>query len=120
VSVWNQSGVFLVDRSQAASGKATKPIHIEDPKYNSHITDLKPLFAGALRDFPYIVSRNKNAICLIDLRNNHIQPLIEIRNAELFCEKLAINQDPENGAIKLMYVSWQNDRTFVKEITLPS
>lgn len=39
VSVWNQSGVFIVNRDPKE-----KPIKIEDPRYNSHTTDLKPLF----------------------------------------------------------------------------
>lgn len=63
------------------------------------------------------MSRNKNSINLIDLNNRHIQPLIEIRNAELFCEKICISR--MDGLIKLMYVTWHNDRTYVKEITLP-
>ena len=70
-----------------------RPIVIDDPRFNSHITDLKPLLPGQLRDYPYIVCRNKNSINLIDLNNTHIQPLIEIRNAELFCEKLCLTVD---------------------------
>jgi len=68
-----------------------------------------------------VLARNKNSINLIDLRNHHIQPLIEIRNADLFCEKLCLREMPaeEGGGISMMYVSWQNDKTFVKEIGLP-
>ena len=115
--MWNQSGTFLVNRSPDFSGKPQKPIHLEDPRFNSHTTDLKPLFPNQMEEFPYIVTRNKNSINLIDINNRHIQPLIEIRNAELFCEKITISR--VDGFIKLMYVTWHNDRTFVKEITLP-
>ena len=109
----------MIDRSSGNSGKSLKPIHLEDPRINSHTTDLKPLFSGPgeLKQFPYIISRNKNAINLIDLGNRHIQPLIEIRNAELFCEKLCISE--VDGMVKMLYVTWHNDRTFVKEITFP-
>lgn len=71
-----------------------------------------------MEELPYIVLRNKNSINLIDLNNLHIQPLIEIRNAELFCEKMTIVQ--ENEHVKLMYCTWHNERTYVKEITLPA
>ena len=66
-SIWNQSGVFIVDRSPKA-----KPQKVEDPRYNSHTTDLKPLFPDHFQELPYIVTRNKNSINLIDLRNRHI------------------------------------------------
>ena len=80
---------------------------------------MKPLFPEFFTELPYIVTRNKNSINLIDLRNNHIQPLIEIKNADLFCEKLSVRQDRETGQIWLMYVTWQEDKTYVKEIELP-
>jgi hypothetical protein len=115
ISIWNQSGVFIVNREPGA-----KAVKIEDPRYNSHITDLKPLFPENFAELPYVIARNKNSINLIDLRNRHIQPLIEIRNADLFCEKLCLRETPDSqGGISMMYVSWQNDKTFVKEITLP-
>ena len=116
--------MFIVERSPK-----TKPTKIEDPRYNSHTTDLKPLFPEHFIELPYIVTRNKNSICrtgypvlqinLIDLRNRHIQPLIEIKNSDLFCEKLNVRQDTDTGQIFLMYVTWQNDKTYVKEIELP-
>ena len=49
-----------------------KPVKIEDPRYNSHTTDLKPLFPEQFNELPYVVSRNRNSINLIDLRNRHI------------------------------------------------
>lgn len=49
-----------------------RPILVEDAKFNSHCTDLKPLFEGQLKEFPYIVIRNKNAINLIDLNNKYM------------------------------------------------
>jgi len=113
VSIWNQPGVYLVDRKSGL--KAAK---IDDPRFNSHTTDIKPLFPDQLSEFPYVVTRNRNAINLVDIRNRHTQPLIEIRNSDLFCEKLCLSN--ANGAIKLMYVSWQKDHTFVKEIALPA
>lgn len=67
ISIWNQAGVFVVDRSPK-----NRPLKIEDPRYNSHTTDLKPLFPEQFVDLPYVVARNKNAINLIDLRNRHI------------------------------------------------
>ena len=67
ISIWNQAGVFIVDRSPK-----NKPLKIEDPRYNSHITDLKPLFPDQFQELPYVVARNKNAINLVDLRNRHI------------------------------------------------
>ena len=67
-----------------------KPQKIEDPKYNSHTTDLKPLFPEQFSELPYIVQRNKSSINVIDLRNRHIQTLIEIKNSDLFCEKLGV------------------------------
>ena len=67
ISIWNQAGVFVVDRSPKS-----KPLKIEDPRYNSHTTDLKPLFPEQFQELPYVVARNKNAINLIDLRNRHI------------------------------------------------
>lgn len=70
-----------------------------------------------MQEFPYLISRNKNSINLIDINNRHMQPLIEIRNAELFCEKITLTR--VDGHLKLMYVTWHNERTFVKEITLP-
>ena len=79
ISIWNQAGVFIVDRSPK-----NKPLKIEDPRYNSHITDLKPLFPDQFQELPYVVARNKNAINLVDLRNRHIQPLIEIKNSDVF------------------------------------
>ena len=66
-----------------------------------------------------MVARNKNAINLVDLRNRHIQPLIEIKNSDLFCEKLCHRVDNETGQVCLIYVTWQNDKTYVKEIELP-
>ena len=113
-SIWNQSGVFIVDRNPK-----NKPQKIEDPRYNSHTTDLKPLFPENFSELPYIVTRNKNSINLVDLRNKHIQPLIEIKNSDLFCEKLNVRQDQDTGQVMLMYVTWQNDKTYVKEIELP-
>ena len=92
ISIWNQAGVFIVDRSPKS-----KPLKIEDPRYNSHTTDLKPLFPDQFVELPYVVARNKNAINLIDLRNRHIQPLIEIKNSDLFCEKLCYRTDSETG-----------------------
>lgn len=86
--MWNQAGLHLVTR--AHGGNLVKPVLIQDPKFNSHVTDLKPLFPELLSDYPYVVCRNKNMITLVDINNLHIQPLIEIRNAELFCEKLAL------------------------------
>jgi len=80
---------------------------------------LKPLFAENFAELPYIVTRNKNSINLVDLRNKHIQPLIEIKNSDLFCEKLSVRQDADTGQVMLMYVTWQNDKTYVKEIELP-
>lgn len=44
IAIWNQSGAFLVNRSKDWKGKPSRPIQIEDPRYNSHTTDLKPLF----------------------------------------------------------------------------
>ena len=70
---------------------------IEDPRYSSHTTDLKPLFPEQFSELPYIVTRNKNGINLIDLRNRHIQPLIEIKNSDLFCEKLCHRVDNQTG-----------------------
>lgn len=67
VSIWNQSGVFIVSKSTKS-----KPIKLEDPRYNSHTTDLKPLFPEDFNMLPYVISRNKNSINLIDLRNRHI------------------------------------------------
>lgn len=113
-SIWNQSGVFVVDRTPKS-----KPVKIEDPRYNTHTTDLKPLFPDFFAELPYIVTRNKNSISLIDLRNRHVQPLIEIKNSDLFCEKLNVRSDPETGNIFLLYVTWQNEKTYVKEIELP-
>lgn len=66
-SIWNQSGVFVVDRTPRS-----KPMKIEDPRYNSHTTDLKALFPEQFGELPYVVTRNKNGINLIDLRNRHI------------------------------------------------
>ena len=80
---------------------------------------MKPLFPENFTELPYIVTRNKNSINLIDLRNRHIQPLIEIKNSDLFCEKLNVRQDTDTGQVFLMYVTWQNDKTYVKEIELP-
>ena len=80
---------------------------------------MKPLFPEHFHELPYIVTRNKNSINLIDLRNRHIQPLIEIKNSDLFCEKLNVRQDTDTGQVFLMYVTWQNDKTYVKEIELP-
>lgn len=80
---------------------------------------MKPLFPENFSELPYIVTRNKNSINLVDLRNKHIQPLIEIKNSDLFCEKLNVRQDQDTGQIMLMYVTWQNDKTYVKEIELP-
>ena len=68
---------------------------------------------------PYVVARNKNSINLIDLRNRHIQPLIEIKNSDLFCEKLSLRCDSDTGQVFVTYVTWQNDKTYVKEIELP-
>ncbi len=109
----------MVDRGLDHDGVPPKPQRIDDPRFNSHTTDLKPLFPDSIETLPYIISRNKNSISLIDYRNKHIQPLIEIRNCDLFCEKLCVTIEPESGLVRLMYVSWQNDKTFVKEITLP-
>lgn len=67
----------------------------------------------------YVVSRNKNAISLIDLKNSSMQPLIEIRNMDLFCEKLSVSMDRDSGYLRVMYVSWQHDRTYIKEIIMP-
>ena len=53
-----------------------------------------------------MVARNKNAINLVDLRNRHIQPLIEIKNSDLFCEKLCHRVDNETGQVCLIYVTW--------------
>lgn len=80
---------------------------------------MKPLFPENFSELPYIVTRNKNSINLVDLRNKHIQPLIEIKNSDLFCEKLNVRQDQDTGQVMLMYVTWQNDKTYVKEIELP-
>lgn len=66
ISIWNQPGVFIVDRD------TNRPVKIEDPRFNSHTTDLKPLFADQFTELPYLISRNKNSINLIDLRNRHI------------------------------------------------
>ena len=116
VSIWNQSGVFIVSRDSKS-----KPIKIEDPRYNSHITDLKPLFPDQLDHLPYLLERNKNSINLIDLANRSVQPLIDIRNADLFCEKLCLRHVPSErgGGMSMVYVSWQNEKTFIKEIELP-
>ena len=56
---------------------------------------------------------------MIDLRNRHIQTLIEIKNSDLFCEKLGVRCDRDTGQLYLMYVTWQADKTYVKEIELP-
>ena len=67
---------------------------------------MKPLFPENFSELPYIVTRNKNSINLVDLRNKHIQPLIEIKNSDLFCEKLNVRQDHDTGQVMLMYVTW--------------
>ena len=72
VAVWNQSGLYVIDRSVNYTGTPAKPFKIEDPKYNSHTTDLKPLFPNNLDILPYIITRNKNAINLVDLNNRHV------------------------------------------------
>lgn len=60
--------MFVAERSAKS-----KPYKIEDPHYNSHTTDLKPLFPEKFfTDLPYVVQRNKNSINVIDLRNRHI------------------------------------------------
>ena len=100
-SIWNQSGVFVVDRVPKS-----RPVKIEDPRYNTHTTDLKPLFSSQFSELPFVVTRNKNSISLVDLRNRTIQPLIEIKNAELFCEKLQVRTDPSSGSVYLLYVTW--------------
>lgn len=48
VSIWNQSGTFIVNRSGWFGGKPAKPVWIEEPRFSSHITDLKPLFPDQL------------------------------------------------------------------------
>ena len=101
VSIWNQPGLWLCERRPGC-----KPEKIEDPRYNSHTTDIKPLFPDQIADFPYVVSRNRNSINLVDLRNRHTQPLIEIRNSDLFCEKLCLTIDPDTYNLRMMYVSW--------------
>ena len=55
MSIWNQPGVYIVSRNAKV-----KPIKIEDPRYNSHTTDLKPLFPDQFNELPYVVSRNRN------------------------------------------------------------
>lgn len=52
------------------------------------------------------------------MNNRHIEPLIEVRNSELFCEKLVVTHFADQ-VIRLLYVSWHNDKTYVKEIELP-
>lgn len=43
VSIWNQPGVYIVERRPGH-----KPEKIEDPRYNSHTTDIKPLFENEI------------------------------------------------------------------------
>lgn len=115
VSIWNKSGIYIVSRAEGV-----KSVKIEDPRYYSHTTDLKPMFEKLLgQEMPYLLQRNKNAISLVDVKNNHIQTLIEIRNSDLFCEKLQIDVDRVSGKLKMAYVTWQNDKTYIKEIELP-
>ena len=34
------------------------------------------------------------------------EPVIEIKNSDLFCEKLNVRQDQDTGQVFLMYVTW--------------
>jgi hypothetical protein len=82
---------------------------IPDPLKSCHITDLKFLTPS------YVICRTKNSVSLIDLNNRHMEPLIsEIKNGELFCEKIVLKKD------RLMYVTLLEDKkTVVKEILFP-
>ena len=86
---------------------------VEDPKFNCHTTDLKPLFSN------YIVTRNMNAICVVDVKNKQCQTLIEVKNQKLFCEKLDVYRGTEGQATRLLYVKAHNDRAELKQICLP-
>ena len=84
-----ESGIWLVDRSRkCVRGR------IEDPRGNMKTTDLKPLFprvdGSKSNPVPFIISRNKNSINLVDIQAERVQPLIKIDNGDLFCEKMCI------------------------------
>ena len=86
---YSKPGYWLIDRRDE---EEKEPIKIEDERaeHNSGCTDLKVLPMYDEIKFPYVVSRNKFKIDLIDLVNNDIMSLCEESNTSSLTSKLQI------------------------------
>ena len=49
-----------------------------------------------------------------------MEPLIEVKNSDLFCEKLIVSPIRSNSSVRITYATWEQNKTFVKEIEVPA
>eukprot|EP00352_Strombidinopsis_acuminata_P004328 CAMPEP_0176392258 /NCGR_PEP_ID=MMETSP0126-20121128/40716_1 /TAXON_ID=141414 ORGANISM="Strombidinopsis acuminatum, Strain SPMC142" /NCGR_SAMPLE_ID=MMETSP0126 /ASSEMBLY_ACC=CAM_ASM_000229 /LENGTH=61 /DNA_ID=CAMNT_0017762931 /DNA_START=1989 /DNA_END=2174 /DNA_ORIENTATION=- len=49
-----------------------------------------------------------------------MEPLLEVKNSDLFCEKLIVQSIKSNNSVRITYATWEQNKTFVKEIEVPS
>ena len=86
---YSRTGYWLIDR-EAEEGKEPLKIEDERPEHNSGCTDLKfiPMYDDST--FPYVISRNKFKIDLIDLTEHRIHTFYEDQNSTTMTSKLQL------------------------------
>ena len=99
VAEYSKPGYWLIDKRQPDEDK--NPVKIEDERaeHNSGCTDLQMLPMFEETKFPYVVSRNKFKIDLIDLVDNYIFTLCEESNTSGMTQKMSISttRQPASG-----------------------
>ena len=105
VAEYSQPGYHLVDRSDTNADSAKQPFKILD-KRNEHISGCTNLVKIPLWDkekFPYVLSRNRYKIDLIDVKNRAILSLFnEMNTSNMYPKLVAETTQSEMGGHKIL------------------
>ena len=120
VAEYSRPGYWLIDRRQPEEDKPPVKIEDERAEHNSGCTDLQILPMYEETKFPYVVSRNKFKIDIIDLVDKYIFTLCEESNTSAMTQKMSIatSRQPTGHSIEIYFACQIADRRGVKCLSI--
>ena len=120
VAEYSRPGYWLIDRRQPEEDKPPVKIEDERAEHNSGCTDLQILPMYEETKFPYVVSRNKFKIDIIDLVDKYIFTLCEESNTSAMTQKMSIatSRQPTGHSIEIYFACQIADRRGVRCLSI--